>query len=233
MIFENIDDSIGIGHAIRGMRNSWSSWDKSDSHWDDEHDYIYRIGEEDLKICRKLIKAGPSHRKFLRMIFLYADIIAPLHWWKQFDTYKVGTVANSTSTMHTILKKPLDMSDFGFYDDIVTTTNIEEEDKHYFENVINDLNRIRTKAILNPDRKKHYESIMFKMLPSSYMQKRTVCISYEVLYNIWSTRRGHKLPEWREFIDILCLGTSFRKFIEDEINVKEKEQPQISDVQTK
>lgn len=213
MIFENVDHSIGMYHAIRGMRNSWNSWDKSDTGSKAIAD-LGIIGPEDLALCRKLVKAGPAHRKFMRMIFVYADITAPLHWWKQFDTYKVGTVANSTSTMHTVMKKPFDISDFGFYDSLVREEETDPETKEAITGVINALNLLRARSVIEPGKKRVFESLIFKLLPSSYMQKRTVCISYEVLYNIWTTRRGHKLPEWQEFIDILCKCTSFYQFVE-------------------
>lgn len=213
MIIENVDHSVGMWHAIHGMRNSWNSWDKSDT-GSKAIANLGIIGPEDLALCRKLVKAGPAHRKFLRMIFVYADITAPLHWWKQFDTYKVGTVANSTSTMHTVTKKAFDISDFGFYDNLVREEETDSDTKDAINSIINALNLLRAKMVIEPGKKRVFESLIFKLLPSSYMQKRTVCISYEVLYNIWTTRRGHKLPEWQEFIDVLCRDTSFYQFVE-------------------
>ena len=206
--FKQLKFDIGMEDAIRGMRNSYNSWDKSDSKWVDlvPDGIEYEIGEADKALCRKLVKAGPAHRKFLRMIFCYCDITAPMYWWKQFDTYKVGTVANSTSTMHKILDKEFSRSDFSFGSPTMEGSEYWDRDTvDIFDRTIDQLNRLRKKALRDKDHRKYYEQVMYDILPSSYNQMRTVCMSYEVLYNIWLTRRGHKLGEWKEFIDAVCV----------------------------
>lgn len=205
----------GFEPAIRGMRNSWDSWEKSDSgycqgrskHCDGcwlkpDDDYApcyfgsdakgkqYVIGPNDRELMKKLIKGGSEHRKFLRMIVVWCDIDAPLYWWKQFDTYKVGTVANSCSTMHTITKKPFDISDFSCEAGNAKTLSD-------FGSVIDILNGYRDLYLETKD-EAWWETII-QLLPESYNQKRTVCLNYEVLYNIYHQRKGHKLEEWHEF----------------------------------
>lgn len=193
--FENTD-VYGFETAIRGMRNPLNSWAKSDSakpDWCnlDGSKPPYQIGERDMELMTKLVKAGDEHAKFMRMITVTVDITAPLYWWKEFDTYKVGTVANSCSTMHTIHKKPFVIEDFscdhGEIDDIVIST-------------------LRVIAMLNDAREKYlatktkaYWEFMIKLLPSSYNQRRTVQLNYAVLRNIYRQRQGHKLTEWHEF----------------------------------
>lgn len=185
--------------AIRGMRNPLNSWDKSDSFtvdgfdgndWESE----YKIGENDLDLMRRLIKAGSDHRKFMRQIFVSVDIIAPLYWWKEFDTYKVGTVSNSCSTMHKIHDKEFTLEDFSY-------ENLSKPALSTLMIVIGDLNFSR-KAFIGeyediPKGKKEYWWDMIQLLPSSYNQRRTITLNYEVLYNIYGSRRNHKLDEWR------------------------------------
>lgn len=179
--------NISVGDfktAIRGMRNSYVSWDKSDS----TDDYI---GDEDLKLMLSLIRSGRgSERKFLRFINVSMDINAPLYWWKQFDTYKVGTVCNSTSTMHTITKDLFRMDDFS-YDDL------SEEGRYALEASVIALNGIRNRYLSTGD--KTYWNDIIKLLPESYNQLRTVSLNYEVLYNIYFDRRNHRLNEWETF----------------------------------
>lgn len=185
--FENTE-ICGIGHAIRGMRNAMNSWDKSDSYIDERYNTVH-IGENDKSLMQRLFNAGTDHRKFLRMITVYADITAPLYWWKEFDTYKVGTVANSCSTMHTIHKRDLTMDDF----------SIDENAIGYYVDLIYDLNALRRKYCETKDIE--IFRTLIGMLPSSYNQKRTVMLNYEVLANIYKSRQGHKLKEWHEFIE--------------------------------
>ena len=202
---------VGWGAAIRGMRNPMNSWDKSDSHICDfrindcdcpmvfneqepaiecnDGEFGFCIGENDYALMKKLAKAGTDHRKFMRMIVVYCDITAPLYWWKEFDTYKVGTVANSCSTMHKIHSKELTLDDFSW--EYLTQDGV----KCILE-AINQLNFARTAYIESKD--KSYFNEMIQLLPTSYNQKRTVMMNYEVLANIYNARKNHKLDEWRE-----------------------------------
>lgn len=201
--FENTE-VIGWEHAIRGMRNPLNSWNKSDSYWEctdyspeDERDiYDYKIGPNDYDLMKRLRNAGTDHRKFMRMITVYVDITAPLYWWKEFDTYKVGTVANSCSTMHKISAKEFTLDDFSH-------EHLQSDSLAVLENVIYTLNLHRTwfneKRLDNP---KIDWWQMIQLLPSSYNQKRTVMLNYEVLANIYKSRQNHKLDEWSiGFID--------------------------------
>lgn len=185
--FENTE-ICGIRHAIRGMRNAMNSWDKSDSYIDERYNTVH-IGENDKSLMQRLFNAGTDHRKYLRMITVYADITAPLYWWKEFDTYKVGTVANSCSTMHTIHKRDLTIDDF----------SIDENATEYYIGVTIDLNALRRKYCETKDIETF--RTLIGLLPSSYNQKRTVMLNYEVLANIYKSRQGHKLKEWHEFIE--------------------------------
>ena len=185
--FENTE-VCGIGHAIRGMRNAMNSWDKSDSYVDERYNTVH-IGENDKSLMQRLFNGGTDHRKYLRMITVYADITAPLYWWKEFDTYKVGTVANSCSTMHTIHKRDLTMDDF----------SIDENATEYYIGVTIDLNALRRKYCETKDIETF--RTLIGLLPSSYNQKRTVMLNYEVLANIYKSRQGHKLKEWHKFIE--------------------------------
>ena len=191
---ENID-YWGFEHAIRGMRNPMNSWDKSDSQnlYDGVNErYVTVIGKNDLDLMRRLYKAGTEHRKYLRQIFVSMDITAPLYWWKEFDTYKVGTVANSCSTMHKIDAKEFEVNDFSF--------------EHLFSlgtlrMIIEDLNYNRDKFI--ETKNKDYWWQMIQLLPSSYNQRRTITMNYENVVSIIKQRDNHKLDEWREFVAIL------------------------------
>ena len=185
---------IGWEHAIRGMRNPMNSWDNSDSRFNDDTAFNI-IGNNDLSLMKKLVKAGTDHRKFMRMITVYADINAPLYWWKEYDTYKVGTVANSCSTMHKIQDKEFTLDDFSVeHIGEGVTTNVFYE---CFENIIDCLNEAR-QCFLD-DKNKQWWWQMIQLLPSSYNQKRTVMLNYEVLANMYHSRKNHKLDEWREF----------------------------------
>lgn len=184
--------------AIRGMRNPLNSWDKSDTQYFDECGVfrVPKIGKNDLNLMQRLIKAGTDHRKFLRQIMVSVDITAPLYWWKEFDTYKVGTVANSCSTMHKIHAKKFELDDFShehLFDDI----EVASEAEYYFEtlnNTIDSLNCARDIFLGTKDKKYWWQ--MIQLLPSSYNQKRTVTLNYEVLRNIYKSRKNHKLDEW-------------------------------------
>lgn len=194
---ENVD-VYGWEAAIRGMRNPMNSWEKSDSEfliYGFHQNYV--IGDNDLKLMRNLAKAGPDHGKFLRMINVTCDITAPLYWWKEFDTYKVGTVANSCSTMHKIAAKEFTLDDFSHEHLIVAGLNS-------LKRTIEDLNSCREGYLdesikQNPEWRKEVWWQMIQLLPSSYNQKRTVMLNYEVLAGIYPMRKNHKLDEWVDF----------------------------------
>lgn len=187
--------------VIRGMRNPKNSWDRSDSEIIyisneetlEKATYQFMLGENDETLCRKLAGAGPVHGKFMRMIPVYLDITAPLYWWKEFDTYKIGTVANSCSTMHKIGEKKFTMDDFSW--EHLTPSNAE-----FLSNIIDVLN-IARENYTRKEYRKDYWWQMIQLLPSSYNQKRTVMLNYEVLRDIYEYRRDHKLDEWHTFCD--------------------------------
>lgn len=192
-------DIYGWESAIRGMRNPMNSWDKSDSIWDfvedpsliNPNDTIkWVIGENDLALMKRLSKAGSDHAKFLRMINVTCDIIAPLYWWKEYDTYKVGTVANSCSTMHKIHAKEFTLDDFSY--EQLTFRSIA-----ILRAVIDELN-INRNAFIETKHKIYWHQ-MIQLLPTSYEQKRTVQLNYQVLKNMYFARRNHKLDEWHTF----------------------------------
>ena len=225
-------ETYGWEAAIRGMRNPMNSWDKSDSYnaylfedefqEDKENGIIgpncqwkpfevtagctYRVGENDLDLMKRLRNAGTDHRKYLRMITVYCDITAPLYWWKEFDTYKVGTVANSCSTMHKIQAKRFERKDFSI-EHLSNTldepiSGVDMSDHHFIvimDNLIACLNVARD--CYNETKDKKYWWEMVQLLPSSYNQKRTVMLSYEVLANMYRSRKNHKLDEWHTFCD--------------------------------
>lgn len=188
MITLKYADIWGFEHAVRGMRNPMNSWDKSDTFVD--YDLVL-LGNKDKELMKRLVHAGPSHRKFLRQIFVSVDITAPLYWWKEFDTYKVGTTANSCSTMHKIHDKEFTLDDFSVEhldDDVLNKP---------FKDIISCLNFFRQLYIQDHDKDCWWQ--MIQLLPSSYNQKRTVTMNYENLLNIYETRRNHKLDEWKDF----------------------------------
>ena len=213
--FENVA-VVGWEHAIRGMRNPKNSWEKSDSGYcqmhgddsvncgfcDDVCSDGFEVGENDLDLMTRLRNAGTDHRKFMRMIVVYVDITAPLYWWKEFDTYKVGTVANSCSTMHKIHDKELTLDDFSH-------EHLSEAGIECLEEVIDFLNANR--MFFRTTKEKDYWWQMIQLLPTSFNQKRTVMLNYEVLANIYKpgSRLHHKLDEW----NVDCDG-SFCKWIE-------------------
>lgn len=207
--------------VIEGMRNPMNSWRKRDSelYFEGDQDHIYtaqywgdvdlkevlRLGPNDKTLMKKLAKAGTDHRKFMRMMPVYVRITAPLYWWKEFDTYKVGTVANSCSTMHKIQTKEFKLCDF-------STEHMLPESIENINNIIDSLNAARNlylaydearnyyakKSLLIPSKKQLWWQLI-QLLPSSYNQTRNVMLNYEVLYNIYHARKNHKLDEWREF----------------------------------
>lgn len=191
----------GFPEAVKGMRNPLNSWHLSDSEFietgDSEECYI--LGERDFNLAKSLAKAGRDHAKYRRMIVVYADITAPLYWWKEFDTYKVGTVANSCSTMHTIAKKEFTVDDFS-HDQLITSKDDRTwSSMDLLEAICEALNDFR-RLYLETGNKTYWWQII-QLLPSSYNQKRTVMMNYEVLANIWKGREGHKLDEWHRFRD--------------------------------
>ena len=218
---ENVEVA-GWEAAIRGMRNPKNSWAKSDSHWDYVNqgpeyltvahfdDADFNIGPNDKKLMSTLRNTGTDHRKFMRMITVYLDITAPLYWWKEFDTYKVGTVANSCSTMHKIAAKEFTLEDF-------SCEHLCDDELELLKEIINRLNMNRIVFIAKDDKRVDQYSVMsdecyakykkklwwqmIQLLPSSYNQKRTVMLNYEVLANIYKSRRHHKLDEWHTLCD--------------------------------
>lgn len=186
---------FGWDAAIRGMRNPMNSWDKIDSkHWLEcvvGHEIGCRVvGRNDLTLMKKLVTAGSDHAKFMRMINVTADITAPLYWWKEFDTYKVGTVANSCSTMHTIANKEFMLGDFSH-------EHLMHGGLECIKNLCKDLNMCREQYLTTHDKEWWWQ--MIQLLPSSYNQKRTIQLNYAVLRNMYHARKNHKLDEWRDF----------------------------------
>lgn len=183
---------FGWEASIRGFRNPMNSWDKSDSIFcqGDDGSSIY-VGDNDLKLMQNLCKAGSDHRKFMRMINVTMDITAPLYWWKEYDTYKVGTVANSCSTMHKIHDREFTVDDFSY-----ERCKKERFVERAIEGTLNALNYLREKYLETKD--KSYWETMIQLLPSSYNQRRTVQLNYETLLNIYNARKNHKLKEWLE-----------------------------------
>lgn len=224
MKFENTE-VWGFEHSLRGMRNPKNSWHKSDSYYGCDNDIVcekcdtsgescinyknnYIIGNNDMKLTQTLIKAGNEHRKFMRQIFVSVDITAPLYWWKEFDTYKVGTVANSTSTMHKLATTPITLECFEIddYDDTLVTTlpdDDEEEPSDWTmysseepKSIIDWLESLRLAYLETKD--KRYWKELIRWLPESWLQKRTITMNYENVRNMYFQRRNHKLTEWSE-----------------------------------
>lgn len=210
----------GVEAALRGMRNPMNSWDKSDSGpcynsscivceaskgCDTMVDTEYVAGEDDLALMKKLVKAGTDHRKFMRFITVSCDITAPLYWWKEYDTYKVGTVANSCSTMHTITSKEFTPDDFSHehlsrFKEYAAYNEIHMYDCcTWLNTTVSQLNWLREKYLETKDKKYWWQII--QLLPSSYNQRRTVLLNYEVLLNMYHARKNHKLDEWRDFCE--------------------------------
>lgn len=179
---------MNIENAIRGARNPMNSWDRMDSSYNEDGEYI--LGPNDLGLAKKLRKAGSDHRKYIRQIFVSVDITAPIYWWKEYDTYKVSTVANSTSTMHKMHSKPFSINDFSH--DHMTEQTVE-----FMETVVAELEKIRLRYLEHKNKEDWYD--MIQLLPSSYNQMRTCTLNYESLINMYFARKNHKLAEWHTF----------------------------------
>ena len=209
---------MGIRKAIKGMRNAMNSWDKSDSGYavDEKPDGVqfsyFKIGEADMKLCKNLIKAGSSDRKFLRMIHVQFDIIAPETFLMQLDTYKVGTVSNSTSKMHTIHKRDLTVNDFSH----------EHTPAEEFQPIVDRLNELRSFYITSNN--KAYWNALIEQLPMSFMQRRTMDMNYETLFNIHHQRKHHKLNEWHTFCDWIETLPYMKEFLGLDEQSETKEQ---------
>lgn len=222
--------TYGFEAAIRGMRNPLNSWDKSDSTICPGRDFddckatvnkcprgedpefkedLFCIGESDLDLAGRLIACGTPDRKFLRMIYASMDITAPLYWWKEYDTYKVATVANSCSTMHKIHSAEITLNDFSIDNIEIADDGIDLEDM--FINVVADCERLRSLYMETKDRK--YWRALIQLLPNSYNQKRTVSLNYETLRGMYYWRKNHKLSEWREFCQVMATLPYAEEFI--------------------
>lgn len=199
---------VNFENAIRGARNPLNSWSRMDSYYDDKGNYV--LGENDLNLAKRLAAAGSDHRKFLRQVIVSMDITAPLYWWKEFDTYKVGTVANSTSTMHKIQAKEFCRDDFSH-------DRLSDDALAVLDGIIAYLEEQRVKFV--ETKEKSYWHNMIQLLPSSFNQMRTVSMNYEVLINIYYARRFHKLAEWRT----LCEEIEKLPYASDLILVKKDE----------
>lgn len=181
---------MNLENAMRGARNPLNSWARSDSYYDEAGNYI--LGENDLGLAMRLRKAGSDHRKYMRQIFVSVDITAPLYWWKEYDTYKVATVANSTSTMHKIHSKPFSREDFSH-------DHMTEEALAALDRMIEVLEQLRLRFVETKEKDAWYS--MIQLLPESYQQLRTCSFNYETLVHIYFSRRDHKLAEWHTFRD--------------------------------
>lgn len=223
---------FGWESAIRGMRNPMNSWDKSDTGWvhdslnndlpeaiDFNFDNLTRkvIGENDLKLMKNLSKAGNDHAKYLRMINVTVDIAAPLYWWKEFDTYKVGTVANSCSTMHKIQAKEFEFNDFS-HEHLYSKLGESYEAMDCLADIIACLNKYRELYLKTKNKTWWWQ--MIQLLPSSYNQKRTIQLNYQVLKNMYFSRRNHKLDEWHTFCE-WCEKLPYFKEICIDVEAKE------------
>ncbi len=198
---------MNMENAIRGARNPLNSWARMDSYYDEKGNFV--LGENDLSLARRLAVAGSDHRKFLRQIMVSMDITAPLYWWKEFDTYKVGTVANSTSTMHKIQAKEFSREDF-------SCDRMSEDCLAVLDSVVAYLESERVK--FNETKERSHWHNMIQLLPSSFNQMRTVTMNYEVLINIYYARRTHKLAEWHT----LCDAITALPYAKELILVKDK-----------
>ena len=183
---------MNLENAMRGARNPLNSWARSDSYYDENGQYI--LGENDLGLAKRLARAGSDHRKYLRQIFISVDVTAPMYWWKEYDTYKVATVANSTSTMHKIHSKEFSRDDFSL-------DKLDEDSVAFSDTIIAKLEELRLKYTETKDKQYWYDII--QLLPSSYNQMRTCSLNYETLINIYYARKGHKLDEWHTFCDFI------------------------------
>ena len=181
---------MNFENAVRGARNPLNSWEKMDSFYDADGNFV--LGENDLSLARRLCSAGSDHRKFIRQIFVSVDITAPMYWWKEYDTYKVATVANSTSTMHKITSKKFELSDF-------SCDKMDADTLDFMQKIIDKLEELRLKYLETKDKQIWYDII--QLLPSSYNQMRTCTMNYENLISMYYARKTHKLDEWHVFCD--------------------------------
>ena len=193
MIKFNNTAVMNFENAIRGARNPLNSWARSDSSYDENGNFVF--GLNDLDLAKRLCQAGNDHRKFIRQIFISVDITAPIYWWKEYDTYKVGTVANSTSTMHKIHSKPFELADF-------STDHMTDEALDTMKVMVESLEEIRLKYMETKDKALWYSLI--QLLPESYHQMRTCTMSYENAIAMYNARHNHKLEEWHTFCDWVC-----------------------------
>ena len=205
MILIEHAEVMNLEGAIRGARNPLNSWSRIDSAYDENGNYV--LGQNDLDLAKRLCKAGSDHRKFIRQILVSVDITAPMYWWKEFDTYKVATVANSTSTMHKIHSKPFALDDFSH-------DHLSADAVRALETLLVFLEQRRLRFVEKKDKADWYDLI--QLLPSSYNQKRTVTMNYENLLNMYYARRNHKLLEWHTYCDwILSLPYTKDLFLQD------------------
>ena len=181
---------MNLENAMRGARNPMNSWNRMDSFYDEDGNYV--LGPNDLGLAKRLRRAGSDHRKYIRQVFVSVDITAPMYWWKEYDTYKVATVANSTSTMHKIHSKPFSIDDF-------SCDHMTDGTKKFMETVVAELENIRLRFKETKSKDDWYD--MIQLLPSSYNQMRTCTFNYETLINIYRARKNHKLAEWHTFCD--------------------------------
>ena len=193
MIKFNNTAVMNFENAMRGARNPLNSWARSDSSYDENGNFVF--GLNDLDLAKRLCQAGNDHRKFIRQIFISVDITAPIYWWKEYDTYKVGTVANSTSTMHKIHSKPFELADF-------STDHLTDEALDTMKVMVESLEEIRLKYMETKDKALWYSLI--QLLPESYHQMRTCTMSYENAIAMYNARHNHKLEEWHTFCDWVC-----------------------------
>lgn len=184
------DAVMNFENAIRGARNPMNSWNRMDSYYDEQGTFV--MGPNDVNLAQRLARAGSDHRKFIRQIFVSVDFTAPMYWWKEYDTYKVATVANSTSTMHKIASKPFELNDFSH-------DHMNEKALNSLNSVIEVLESLRLEYVETKDKTVWYS--MIQLLPSSYNQMRTCTLNYETLMNIYYARRNHKLDEWHTLCD--------------------------------
>lgn len=196
---------MNFDNAMRGARNPLNSWSRYDSYYDENGNFVF--GENDLSLAKRLCRAGTDHRKFVRMIMVSVDVTAPLYWWKEYDTYKVSTVANSTSTMHKIASKPFELNDF-------SVDHMNEEGIKAMQSLVDTLESLRLRYLETNDKQLWYTII--QLLPSSYNQMRTCTLNYETLCNIYYARKNHKLAEWHTYCDWIEELPYFKElFIQD------------------
>ena len=199
---------MNMENAMRGARNPLNSWARGDSHINEQGEFVF--GENDLQLAKRLCQAGNDHRKFIRQIFITVDISATIYWWKEYDTYKVGTVANSTSTMHKIHSKPFERADFSM-------DHMVPEAEAQMDQMIDCLEQIRLKYMETKDKALWYS--MIQLLPESYHQMRTCTMSYENAIAMYRARHGHKLQEWHTFCNWVCELPYFQELFPEAVEV--------------